>query len=118
MMSVGPTPGADIGPPRPRLAGRNSKLFPLCCKKKAAGFLGGWEAGEGIRRPVTLMDEGYGSDDADGDGGDSGRKMRGGGGGTTTAETPQERWMRERDDWLFGRCFRVAWNVISCMCRC
>ncbi|CAM9582207.1 unnamed protein product, partial [Scytosiphon promiscuus] len=36
--------------------------------KRAAGFLGGWAAGEGIRRP-----------------------------------SPEERWMRERDDWLFGR---------------
>ncbi|CAM9117550.1 unnamed protein product [Ectocarpus fasciculatus] len=59
--------------------------------KRAAGFLGGWKAGEGIRRPVPLME-----DDSDSD--DQVRKNN-----AKVGESPEERWMRERDDWLFGR---------------
>lgn len=79
-------------------------------QKRAAGFLGGWTAGEGLRRPVPLMDEQEatsssrrrrcGLDGGDDDGDD------GGGAPGAAEETAEERWIRERDDWLFGRSVR------------
>lgn len=82
--------------------------------KRAAGFLGGWTAGEGLRRPVPLMGKEertrgghrcYGSDeDCDSDDGGGGeRKKRGDSGTPAAAESAEKRWIRERDDWLFGR---------------
>lgn len=75
--------------------------------KRAAGFLGGWKAGEGIRRPVPLME-----DDSDSD--NQVRKNN-----ANVEESPEERWMRERDDWLFGRsvsppsnCWRLSETCI------
>lgn len=72
--------------------------------QRAAGFLGGWTAGEGLRRPVPLIDEEERRTR-------SGRRRRGIDGGDDgvgddeggVAETAEERWIRERDDWLFGR---------------
>ncbi|CAM9501044.1 unnamed protein product, partial [Hapterophycus canaliculatus] len=89
-------------------------------KKRAAGFLGGWMAGEGIRRPVPLADDGDGSDKGLGDSeDDDGRNLGAGGdlgrGRKSTkkaAESEEERWMRERDDWLFGR-FANFWLDIA-----
>ncbi|CAM9908675.1 unnamed protein product [Ectocarpus sp. 4 AP-2014] len=68
------------------------------CTKRASGFLGGWKAGEGIRRPVPLMED----DNVCGPDGDS--DFQGGkNNAKNVEESPEERWMRERDDWLFGR---------------
>eukprot|EP00752_Nemacystus_decipiens_P011816 g10485.t1 len=76
---------------------------PGSSAKRAAGFLGGWTAGEGLRRPVPLMDDERrtrsGRRQGRFDGGDDG----GGGESGGVVETAEERWIRERDDWLFGR---------------
>lgn len=56
--------------------------------QRDVGNLGGWTAGEGLRRPAVLQDE---------------RITAGGHGEEITPETAEERWGRERDDWLFGR---------------
>eukprot|EP00903_Cladosiphon_okamuranus_P017533 g16148.t1 len=71
---------------------------PFSSTKRAAGFLGGWTAGEGLRRPVPLVNEegtrsglhgpyGIGGDHDDGE--------DGGGDASVGEETAEERWIRE-----------------------
>lgn len=58
------------------------------------GFLAGWKAGENLRRPAPLADVTPRSDNNE-----------------MPTETAEERWRRERDDWLFGR-FEVLFWVL------
>jgi len=90
--------------------------------KRAAGFLGGWTAGEGLRRPLPLREErastsgGGGGDESrggsdDDDDGEAGAGRRGKKDGKV--ESAEERWMRERDDWLFGRYIRKVLRLFT-----
>lgn len=60
---------------------------------------------------MPLMDE-ESDPDVDDDG------IGGGGGRCKKTETPEERWMRERDDWLFGRCcvYFLCTSIIALNC--
>lgn len=57
----------------------------LSNKQGSAGFLADWKTGEEMRRPPSLTVDA--SSDLD----------------ETSTETAEQRWRRERDDWLFGR---------------
>lgn len=55
-------------------------------KQGSAGFLADWKVGDDMRRPPSLMVDAVTSDHDE-----------------IATETAEERWRRERDDWLFGR---------------
>lgn len=63
----------------------NSNLTQTLIEQGSAGFLADWKAGDEMRRPPSLTVDA--TSDLD----------------EKTAETAEERWRRERDDWLFGR---------------